>query len=338
MKIKKPIYLSNSAVNTYLDCGEKYRLSYIERIRINYTKSSFTFGSAIDNAVEVMLQNIGKPKSKQKDPHKKFKSTLTKYNINGKLTTLPKTSNCKYSKADVQMELLDEANLKDISDYMVSLGYDMSDYTVSDFWTHYDTSTKLKETLTKDDFLVFAYLAYNCLLKKGEMLLPVLQQWVDDNVVEVHSTQQELRIEDEEGNVLRGFMDFVVTLKNGKKVLLDLKTSSNPNVDYPDGCVEDSQQLSIYYQEVTVDEAGYLVIGKNIRKKKEPRVALREVYGVIPEENIDKVFDNIHGVLDNIKQEKFEKNKSSCWNWGGCEYKDLCHKGSMKGLVKLKDK
>jgi len=154
VKDKKPVYLSNSAVNTYLDCGEKYRLNYIERIRTSYTKSSFTFGSAIDNAVEVMLLNIGLPKKKQKDPFAKFMKTLSKYDINGKLTTLPKTSNCKYSKADVQLELLEEKELSDITEYMVSLGYDMSEYTVEDFWKHYDNSTKLKETLTKDDFLV----------------------------------------------------------------------------------------------------------------------------------------------------------------------------------------
>jgi len=50
------------------------------------------------------------------------------------------------------------------------------------------------------------------------------------------------------------------------------------------------------------------------------------------------MFDKINEVLYNIQQEKFEKNKSSCWNYGGCEYKDLCHKGSMKGLVKLGDR
>ena len=332
---KKPIYLSNSAVNTYLDCPYKYKLHYLDRIRPIYTKSSFLFGGAVDAAVECMLKNID---GEYQDPYLEFTDKMFEADINGKVHKIPKTSNCKYSKADVQIELLEETELKMITNYMEELGYDMSDYSVQEFWKYYDESTKKKEKLTDKDFLVFGYIAFNCLIQKGRMILPVLQEWVDDNVLEVHSTQEEIRIEDEDGNVLRGYLDFVVTLKDGRKVLLDLKTSSDPKSQYPDGCVEESQQLSIYYQEVDVEEAGYLVVGKKIRKKKEPRVILREVYGKISEENMDKVFDKIQEVLYSIQCENFEKNPSSCWAYGGCEMWGLCKNKSMKGLVKLEKK
>jgi hypothetical protein len=336
-KMSKPIYLSNSGINTYLDCGEKYRLHYLELIRMNYTKSSFTFGSAVDGAVEVMLQNFRG--DDYESPMDTFISILTNYDINGKTYTLPKTSYCRYAKSDVQVELLDEKQLAEITEYMEDeLEFDMTEYSVADFWKYYDEATKRKADLTKQDFLAFAFIAWNCLISKGRMILPRLQDWVDENVVEVHSTQHEIRIENEHGDILRGYLDFVLTLKNGKKTLIDLKTSGNPKGDYPEGCVETSQQLHIYFQEVDAEEAGYLVAGKKILKKKEPRVTIREVYGKISDEELDKTFDKVEKVLYDIKEEKFEKNLEGCWAYGGCQYREYCKKGSMKGLVKLENK
>jgi hypothetical protein len=131
---KKPIYLSNSGINSYLDCGYKYKLHYIDRIRMNYTKSSFVFGSAVDNAVEIMLNNLSKD---YEDPYLMFTDTMWNYDINGEKKLIPKTSNCKYSKADVQLELLEATELKNITDFMVELGYDMSEYSVEEFWKYY---------------------------------------------------------------------------------------------------------------------------------------------------------------------------------------------------------
>lgn len=359
--MKKPIYLSNSAINTFTDCGYKYKLHYIDRIRTNYTSSSLLFGGAIDAAFEAMLNNF---KGEEfEDPYLIFTDKMFDTEINYEKRRIPKTSNCKYSKADVDLRLLDEKDLEEIARYMEELGYDMSDYSVKEFWEYYDESTKAKKTLKDKDFLVFGYIAFTSLIQKARLILPVLQEWIDDNVLEVHSTQEEIRIEDEDGNILRGYLDFIVTLRtdckrcigNGlmwddadnrevpcteckpKKVLMDLKTSSDPKSQYPDGCVEESQQLSIYYQEVDVEEAGYLVVGKKIRKKKEPRVILREVYGKISEENMDKVFDKIQEVLYSIQCENFEKNPSSCWAYGGCTYFNLCKSKSMKGLKKLEN-
>lgn len=333
--MKKPIYLSNSAINTFTDCGYKYKLHYIDRIRTNYTSSSLLFGGAIDAAFEAMLNNF---KGEEfEDPYLIFTDKMFDTEINYEKRRIPKTSNCKYSKADVDLKLLDEKDLEEIARYMEELGYDMSDYSVKDFWEYYDESTKAKKTLKDKDFLVFGYIAFTSLIQKARLILPKLQEWIDDNVLEVHSTQEEIRIEDEDGNILRGYLDFIVTLKDGRKVLMDLKTSADPKRAYPEGCVEESQQLNIYFQEVEVDEAGYLVVGKKI-KVRDPKVSLLEVYGKINEENLDKTFDKIQDVLYSIKNEEFDKNLDACWNYGGCQYWNLCKKGSMKGLVKLEDK
>ena len=56
------------------------------------------------------------------------------------------------------------------------------------------------------------------------------------------------------------------------------------------------------------------------------------IEGEITEEQLDRVFDEIADVVMDIKEEKFEKNENSCYNYGGCEYKNFCHKGKKNGL------
>lgn len=326
------IKLSNSAINTYTDCGYKYKLNYVDRIRINYLKSSFIFGGAVDAAMEAILLN--KKDKLNEDPYLVFLDKMFESELNGEKINLSNSSRCRYSKVDVQLELLDETDLSRLKERMDELGFDTADYSVEDFWNYYDESTKKKLALTDKDYLMFSYIAFLSLLQKGRLIIKELQKWSDKNVKEVVSTQKYVEVENEAGDILRGYLDFVVVLNNGKTTLLDLKTSSDPKRDYPDGCVQTSQQLAIYYDQINVDQAGYLVAGKKL-KKKDPKVQIREVYGDISEDDLNVVFDKIDVVLSDIKEEKFEKNDKSCFNYGGCEYFSLCKKGSMKGLIKL---
>lgn len=331
----KPISLSNSAINTYTDCPHKFDLYYNKRIRTNYTKSSFLFGGAIDSAVEVMLLN--KKNKTHNDPYLQFLDAMHTSNINGESVVIYKTTHCKFTKGDVDLSLLSPTELVMISEFMKELGYDTKDYTVKDFWEYYDEATKKKQTLEVSDFKIFSAIAFHCLVVKGQMFIPLLQKWIDINVAEVIEVQKHVEVLNEHGDRLHGYLDFVVKLKNGKKALMDLKTSSDPKRDYPEGCVEVSQQLSIYYDQIDVDIAGYLVVNKKV-KKKDPKIELKTVFGKISEDNLNIVFDKIEEVLYDIKQEIFPKNEASCFAYGGCDYFNLCKKGNMKGLVKLETK
>jgi hypothetical protein len=85
----------------------------------------------------------------------------------------------------------------------------------------------------------------------------------------------------------------------------------------------------------------YLVGDKKIRKR-EPRVRLKFVEGVITEEHLDEIFSIIEEVTVEIKEKlplgknAFEKNLDSCSNFGNCQFRGLCEKNSMKGLEVVK--
>lgn len=320
--------LSNSSINTYLDCPHKYKLDKVDRIRPTWKSSSLLFGSAIDAAMEAILLKEGEPAGV-------FMENMLKTDINEKEVEVLMTSNVRYTNGDIQLELLEDSDLIKIKNYASELELKISeDYTISHFVDYYKDNKKKAD---KEEHLLFSSIGWSCLLRKGMMMIPVLQKWAEENVAEVHDIQRKINIENEDGDYITGYLDFIVTLKDGRKVLMDLKTSSDAKKYYPDGCVEESQQLNIYAEDVGLEDAGYLVVDKKIRKR-EPRVRLREVYGKINEKSLDKVFDKVEEVLYNIKEEKFEKNRDSCFNFGGCQYYSLCHHGSMKGLTKVKER
>ena len=58
--MSKPLFLSYSQITTFKDCSEKFRLERVERLRPKLHSSAFFFGSAIDAAVEAMLNNLNK--------------------------------------------------------------------------------------------------------------------------------------------------------------------------------------------------------------------------------------------------------------------------------------
>jgi hypothetical protein len=263
------------------------------------------FGSALDAAVEAML--LGQ------DYELAYKEAmdLNRLEINGKKPECP-ISMIRYSTSDADINLIGEEH--------------------KEFLEYCKQQRKAKTPLNDEDQTMYNELSYLGLYKKGELALPVLKKWIDENVAETVSTQQKIEIENEEGDSFVGYLDFVVKLNDGRTMLIDLKTSSDANKYYPEGCVEESRQLAIYAQEVDLKEAAYLVVDKKIRKREGiPR--LKYVEGSITDEQLDNVFDEIAEATVNIKEGTFEKNKDACWNWGGCEFRNYCNKGGdMTGL------
>lgn len=124
-----------------------------------------------------------------------------------------------------------------------------------------------------------------------------------------------------------------------------------------------------------IDKAGYVVLRKNIKKEINKKclscnfeskvngthpkcynlvnnvrcngqwtkdiqfdVEVQFIVNEIPEHNMDKVLDTVNQVNMGITNSQFEPNYNSCkGKFGLCEYYNLCHNGSSKGLIKTKD-
>jgi len=307
--------LSFSAVDTFNSCARKYKLNYIDKIRPIQKPSPFSFGSSIDEASEHYLNNLG-------DVCNAFKS-LAVYE-----TAMRKEhaeNDVKYSQVDVQLELIEESVLDKIVD---GSGMDIED--PKDF-LKYCKENMLH--LDESEIKLLKSIQIEAVVAKGKMMLPLLFDWADENIEEVHSCQRKIEVSNEEGDTFVGYLDFEVTLKNGKRYIIDLKTSSNPGLYYPDDSACNSDQLAIYSEHTDIENVGYFVLDKKIRKR-EPRVRSREVRGIITEEKKDEIFTKIEETRIKINEGRFNKNTDACFNFGKCVYFNYCKNGSMSGLCK----
>ena len=327
----KPIRLSNSQISTFTDCNRKWHLDKVQKIRPTFLSSPLYFGTIVDETIEHILL-------KKEGSHlDTFYEKLNNFQVNGSDKKMPDDLlSVRFGAGDVDANLVDQKYVNDACDRLK-----IDQINKKDFLEYCKQKRKRKSALDPIEQYLFNYIAWVSLEQKGLMLVEKLSEWIKENVVEVHSAQKKIEISNENGDSFIGFLDFIATLKNGKKVLVDLKTSSNPNAYYPEDSASKSVQLGIYSQQERLPNVAYLVADKKIRVR-EPRVRLKYVEGIITEEWLDEVFDMIEEATEAIKEklpkgaEAFEKNLDSCNMYGNCQYRGLCEKGSMKGLEVVK--
>lgn len=329
-KLKK-LFLSNSQINTFTDCEFKWYLDKVQKLRPNYLGSALWVGGAIDSATEAYLLE-------KSDIEKVFLDSLAKFEVNGKPKTLPKDILAvKLFASDLDEKLLTPLQ-ETVNEYCESL--DLEGVEIAAFLEYCKKKRKAKSALSESEQKIFNYMGYLSLQEKGKLIVKALKEWLDENVAETHYCQKKILIKNENGDSFIGYLDFVVTLKDGRKVLIDLKTSSDPAKYYPKESAAKSRQLGIYAQEEGIEDVGYLVADKKIRVR-EPRVRLSFVEGKITEEHLDEVFEEIETVTEKIKEKlqygigAFDKNLDSCNLFGGCPYAAYCHKGSKDELEQL---
>lgn len=295
---------SYSAISKYQECPFKYKLHYVDRLRQKYQSSPLIFGSAMDMAVQAMLDNWGKETD-----------FITLFST--KFQELCEGNEVKFSKTDCDLSLIDEHIFIELQKH-----FKMDLKTVASSGLNY-----------KDEIEAFSQLCFESLKTKGIMLLNHFYAWAKDNVQEVQGTQNKVEFANEEGDVFEGYLDFVCTLKDGRKVVMDLKTSSNPNKYYPEDSANNSPQLTIYSHFLENADVGYIVLDKTVRKK-EPRIRHKEVYGTITDDQVNKVFNDIDETLHKIRDKVFPQNFNSCNNFNGCEYRNYCKSNgeNMEGL------
>lgn len=354
--MSNPLRLSYSAVSTYQACPQKYKLARIDKLVPIYGKSSFLFGTALDDTSEYVLLNL--KEYSREDARKLFIKNLSEYDLYGKTVHPGESDLIRYSNGEIQPELLDEDRVKEIQSFAENLDIIVEDVNL--FITDFRKLTKGGKKIDKPLQIVYNNICWHSIVVKGLILLENLMDWIDDNVVETHSVQKKIEIVNEVGDKFVGYCDFEVTIKNGDRIIYDLKTSSNAKKYYLDGVPSDSIvvgedgyafydgdilnaasesfQLGCYSQELKNSKIAYLVFDKKIRVR-DPKTRTFEIRGNISEDHLDSIFDQIDIALQGIKAEEFEKNTDSCFQFGKCEYYNYCNSnGSNTNGLFYKDK
>lgn len=173
------------------------------------------------------------------------------------------------------------------------------------------------------------------LWRRGDILLEEFNEQIMPRIKEVIKVQLDQTAKNDMGDELVIKTDFICIWEDGKRILFDNKTSS---MKYAEDSVRVSPQLAIYYEtlkaEYNLDAAGYIVIPKRINKKKIPRVKIEVIIDNIDPETTAKTLESYDEVLKEIKAGHFGQNKQACISvYGRCDYYNLCHEGSMQGLI-----
>ena len=261
------IRLSHSAATKYTECPKSYQYHYQQKLRAEVQSSALLFGTALDKSAEhyALTKNI-------EEALDVLERTWTTQDINGTPTDLRTHIGATYSEKDLDIDLLKKEDIK----------------TLNETFETDDIHELLKEVMYNKASVGFAGLSdrekyiYNfsnwlCLRRKGRLMLKEFKRVFDENVLEVLGSQVKVELENENGDSVVGFIDFVVRWKGVEKpVIIDLKTASR---DYDDDAVKKSPQLSLYVYSVSskyedTRNCGFVVLSKNINKNKHKKCSV----------------------------------------------------------------
>jgi hypothetical protein len=264
------IRLSHSARGKYLSCGHSYYLHYIQKWRGVVLSSALGFGSAVDVALNYMLEN--------KDQDGVLHAAMDIFdrhweqieNNAREKVDAPLNPNLKYSRYDFDNDLLDKSNYRELFKY---------DPKFFETKTRIDEDLKAKKQwldIPEEDRMVYNYANWICMQKKGHLLLTAYYKEILPQIKKVLAVQMTVELDDGDGNILNGVIDAVIETHDGRVLIMDNKTSST---EYDENSVPGSEQLATYYSILNIfnedpdhswkhkiDGACYAVMSKKLQK------------------------------------------------------------------------
>lgn len=336
------IKLSHTQVNMYHECGEKYRLHYIEKLREPTLRSPLFFGKALDEGFNRILLEKKKELTEEerelltKTEHNIFRENMEYTNHNRQHVYIPTYENARYFKSDFTPDTLTDEDIQSIINIAHEMDIELgSKKDIVDFIEEIDLLIKKKSTLDNEEQIVYNYIVWASLVRKGYMMLDAYREQILPEIHEVYALQKKVRSEEGE-DAFEGFIDIKVSFRDfpDKIYTADNKTSSKP---YSDNSAEDSDQLSTYDElDGGSGFISYLVVLKQLYKKP-PYIRTQIIRSEVVPENVDRTFNKIQEAYEGIKSGTFTKNFASrCYFYGSpCPYYKKCHFGNEKDLVKI---
>ena len=337
------VRISHSAKEKYIECGEKWRLHYQEKLRSPILNSPLWGGGAFDDAASAMLLRLKKDLTEEEkaltaqDPRRVLVNSMTYTNHNGEKVFIPTYRFTKYSKADFDVSLLESEDFKLINDMEICNEYeDFNRETAQGFVEFCRNEIKTKYKLDANDQMVFNLINWYAFKNKLLYLLDRYEEDVMPKIQEVFSVQRKVELESGE-HTLIGYIDFEATWKDepDKVYTCDNKLSSKA---YYQSNIDEAEQLATYC-EFTGNDNGCYVNTEKVLRKREPKHRIQIIRGDITEELYEKTFDNFGEVVHNIEEGIFEKNmEGGCFSYGQrCIYYNTCRGEPEKDfLVDLK--
>lgn len=344
------VRISHSAKETFLQCGEKYRLHYKEKLRTPLLASPLFLGGAFDEALNCLLLSK-KPKDKMTEEEKKLFEMDPYVLLDNELTTrqhnredlyIPTYRFAKYYSKDFDVSLIEEEDLMLINS--TAERYEYESFTVEsceEFILTCRNEIKTNKSLDEEAQVLYNLINWCCCRRRLRYLLGMYEQDVLPLIHEVYSVQKKVELSSGEHELI-GYIDFKASFVDepDKVYVIDNKLASK---SYPANAIDDAVQLATYCEHEETVNSAFIVTEKPLRKR-DPRHRIQILKGEISEELFEKTFDEFGEVVYAIEQEEFEKtgmdgSKQECFHFGQrCQFYNTCRGEPEKDfLVKLEN-
>lgn len=362
---------SYSQNNTYINCPKHWELRYKHKLSAEDEGASLHFGSAVDTAIEEMLEG-------KKDYMKTFKDRWKVAQAFGKTTQVYDNIKVVYSHYDFDEAVLNDVDLKQLESWAKELKLDAVITKPKDTITLFKNIAKDKKNpykgINEDQLRFFARASWLSLERKGELLIQSFKDQFLPKITKVVSTQQRGEIKDPTtGDSIIGYIDMVLEIEGyDKPIIFDLKTAARP---YDEKTIELTEQLTLYQamkgKDYNTNLVGYVVLCKNIpkesvahcktcnhRKTGRHKSCDAEINGVRcggewhevtelkpqvqvlvkekSDEEVNKLLESYGNIIVAMKNNIVYKDVSKCHSWygGKCPYFEACHNDDFSKLTK----
>lgn len=368
--------LSHSSVNTYMSCPKKWQLHYKERLRSKYTSSALLFGSALDEAWNLILKEYNTP---QYDPMFQTYFNIFMLNwregyINKEKVQLYDNETLVYANADFDGELLNKGDLLTLNGVLFAAGVACAPEKIIQFIEDLKAEKEAKgfESLSVPLRKFYNYANWLSLYHKGILMLTAYRDEVLPQIKKVLAVQKKITLTSDADEII-GYIDAVVEMQDGRVVVMDNKTSAR---EYEQDAVIKSPQLALYVHAVRdefhTNYGGFCVLRKGINKQRiktckvckhvaksraktcddevdgkrcggewtekiKPKAEVQMLINEIPPRLEEIVLEGFADINAVIKADIFPRNLNSCLKPFPCPYYRLCHENKMDDLVKLPD-
>jgi len=265
---------SYSQNNTYIKCPRHWFLAYVEKWEPALKGASTYFGSAVDEAVEALLQGRTNYMYLFYDRW----DTAEAFNIRTKVFDNP---DVVFAHNDFDGDILTQVEFDQIQIWGEELGLipkgvkQTNEELISLFKRISKDKSNPYRGISPTELVFFNRVGWISMKRKGEILIEAFKTQFLPKIKKVCATQQYAKIQDlSTGDTVTGFIDMVLEIDGyDKPIIFDLKTAGRP---YTDEHIELTDQLTLYSamkgtysndpQKFDTDLVGYVVLCKNIQK------------------------------------------------------------------------
>lgn len=309
--------LSHSAITTYNECGFKYKLSYVDRMRPRQQKSSLLFGSAVDAAIEHALKDF--PLSSSREIKQIFLDKFTNVEINGEKVFAPTSELIKYSKKDESWESLKQRGLL------------LVDTFFKEIWPNIEKVYSVQEAISLENNAGDKVVGFSdAILKWKGYKQPIIFDFktagmpYKPNAVK-ESEQLSLykhALNEKYRTNTAGYIVFnkILNMNTVKtcSVCKNVATSSHKTCNKEIGSTRCN---------------GAWIVTTN------PSIDVQVLIDDIDEKFEDGVLTRFDAVAQEMQAPSFDKNFKNCYGkYGKCDFYDLCHNNKSEDFVKYESK